>query len=632
MKVYRWCTSSYLEDQDMWRLSGIERDVFIYAANTIAVRNVEIIAGLDDDYNNGLLDVTLSVERFSESINKSNIKIDLIDRSSGKKIISEKRSVEFGNQNKLQIDLHKIVEAPLKWSAEEPNLYDLLIELKVPDQPKQYIAQRVGFRTSEIKNGQLLVNGQAVLVKGVNRHEHNERTGHTVSREQMLRDIQLMKENNINAVRTSHYPNDPIWYELCDEYGLYVVDEANIEAHGLMKYTPAPDYFHKATSPVGTDSVWLDPLLFRIKNMVERDRNHPSVIIWSLGNESGGGDNFNQLYQWIKANDSTRPVQYETCYKESYTDIVVPMYYGEWQMHSYMKSNENRPLIMCEYSHSMNNSTGNLQDYWDVIKSNGKLQGGFIWDWQDQGLLQTMPNGEKYWAYGGDFGAEKGPSDGPFCLNGLVFPDQTPQPALAEVKKVYQDVSFILDDVSTGKLMLNNEFFFKNMNGYSLQYKLLENGITVDHKNIVLEGDFQPQTQRELQLEYSVENFNPKAEYFLNVAIQTPRTEGMVSQGHIIAYEQFLLQKGTSTFNSILTKAEPLHMRESWNEITIQGKDVTIIFNKKTGQLHDYVLNGTSMLLQNMVPNFWRIPTSYDLGNKMQNRCAIWKNIDEKTR
>ena len=485
----------------------------------------------------------------------------------------------------------------------------------------------MGFRTSEVKDGQFRVNGKPVLIKGVNRHEHSDTKGHVLSRDDMIRDIKLMKQFNINAVRCSHYPDDPYWYALCDEYGLYVVDEANIEAHGLGRYLGG-EYGYNMSSPVAQQADWLESILFRVRNMVERDKNHPSVVIWSLGNESGKGENFAKAYHWAKDRDPSRPVQYEQAWRDDDTDIVAPMYHLIGQLEDFTRQNDPRPLIMCEYTHSMNNSTGNLQDYWDVIEAHPQLQGGFIWDWVDQGLLKYDLKGQAYWAFGGDFGPAGAPSDGTFCINGVVFPDRTPKPGLWEVKKVYQNVKFKADNLNKGLFTIDNQFWFTDLADFDVDYTIAGLDQTVAKGDIDLPEGLAPQTSKQVTIPLSAVKPEPGVEYFLNFQVTTKQATPMLTAGHIIAAEQFKLP----IFQAPSRPAEigdrqDLTVKQTYEGIAVHGQDFTIIFADKTGDLHDYVYRGISLMKQNLMPNFWRIPTDNDRGNHMPERCAPWKDI-----
>jgi beta-galactosidase len=568
------------------------------------------------------------MKNYSSTDKSANLVVELTNRLSKKNVYSKSRKVNVNANSELVVNFNATVALVAQWSAEKPNLYDLTLTVK-EGKTSQVIAQRVGFRKIEIRNKQFLVNGKPVYIKGVNRHEHNEYTGRILSHEQMEKEVKQMKQFNINAVRTSHYPNGVYWYELCDEYGIYVVDEANIEAHGLITYTPAPDYFHKAISPVASDPLWKDALQFRLKNMVDRDRNHPCVVIWSLGNESGGGKNFEEMYRWLKAYDNTRPVQYEPCYLDSTTDIVVPMYYVESQLLNFVKKNDPRPLIMCEYSHAMNNSNGNLQDYWDVIEQYPQLQGGFIWDWIDGGIVQINSNGEKYWAHGGDFGRADAPSDGNGCINGLNFPDLSPKPAMWELKKVYQNVGFKAVNPEKGIFSIKNKFFFTDLSEFNIEYEILGTGKVVSKGNVRLGKGLAPQMSGEFSIPAAIINPEPGIEYFINFYVKPKEKFKAFHDGYSMASEQIPLPffKKIVQTNNPSMKETGLSLKKTYEGIAIHRNDFTIVFDNRSGELKEYVFKGVSLLRRNLQPNFWRIPTDNDKGNNMPQRCAIWKNI-----
>jgi len=470
VEVYRFSDGSYLECQDFWRISGIERDVYLYSTAKTRIKDFWINADLDDQYKNGIIKIETEIFNYNNAgQDKYFVEYNLFDKNN-KLLTKAKQEVEVNRNSAKKIILNSTVDHPLKWTAETPNLYTSVIVLK--DQKGKVIDVRTcktGFRKVEIKNMQLLVNGKAILLKGVNRHEHDEFTGHYISEESMINDIKLMKQANINAVRTCHYPNDPRWYELCDQYGIYLVDEANVESHGM-------GYGEKS---LAKDTLWLDAHLDRNIRMVERDKNHPSIIIWSMGNEGGNGVNFYECYKWIKQRDPSRPIHYERALLDWNTDIYCPMYDGIDGIVNYAKQNLPRPLILCEYSHSMGNSTGNFKDYWDAIESYPNLQGGFIWDWVDQGMAKFNSKGEKFWAFGGDFGPKDVPSDRNFCCNGIVSADRTPHPAYWEVKKVYQFIKIIPVDMSKGIFEVRNKYSFINLDDFELNWEIFDDGISV---------------------------------------------------------------------------------------------------------------------------------------------------------
>jgi beta-galactosidase len=489
----------------------------------------------------------------------------------------------------------------------------------------QHTNVKLGFRTSEISGGQLLVNGQPIYLKGVNLHEHHDRTGHVVDKGTMRKDIELMKKFNINAVRTSHYPEPEYWYDLCDEYGIYVVDEANIESHGM-------GYGDKS---LAKDSSWREAHLDRTVRMLERDKNHPSVIIWSLGNEAGNGVNFYTNYKWLKQRDPSRPVQYERVQKgwgptakfDWDTDILVPMYPSMASLEAYATAFD-KPVVMCEYVHSMGNSTGNLQDYWDLIESTPSLQGGFIWDWVDQGLVKKTASGEEYWAYGGDFGPDYLPSDNNFLANGLINPDRTIHPALWEVKKVYANISFVADDVAKGKVSVVNKNFFKDLAKVKYQWQLLENG------NVVKSGEIKPiavAPGKKGKLAIDLPVMAEDKEYLLTVKALLAEEDKMLPLDHEINAGQFLVG---GKYSMVADQASKKKMKvEPGPElIRILGDGFVYEFNSADGLLKSLLSDGQEILVAGLKPNFWRAPTDNDFGNRMPKRLKLWKSATEEQR
>ena len=667
VEVFRWCDGSYLEDQDFWRLSGIYRDVFIYALPKLRIDDMTVITSLDKNYEGVVYDVkyTLINETDRQFIGEVTTEIMGLPNSGSKSgvVVNQKNSFSSG-----QTGCPGLMKNVKFWSAETPHLYTLKVTFDT-----QTFLIPVGFRTSEIKDGQLLVNGKPVLLKGVNRHEHDPVLGHVVTEEMMLKDIALMKQNNINAVRASHYPNDPRWYQLCDQYGLYVIDEANIEAHG-MGYG-RESLAHRADYKAAH--------LDRTIRMVERDKNHPSIIIWSLGNESGNGENFYATYDWIKGHDKTRPVQYEQAGQGRNTDIVCPMYAKVEQMIDYASKNPTRPMIQCEYAHAMGNSVGNLQVYWDAIHKYPALQGGFIWDWVDQGLKTDVPDkpGETYWAYGGDFGPPGVPSDDNFCCNGLVSADRVPHPGLTEVKKVYQDIEVEKADIpllGTGnihyKYRVKNGFSFTDLSAYEGIWEIVGIASKLPICTGPFEGfqDIAPGESREISLDGvpKIElRHDPMFghEYFLNIYFRTKEASELVPAGHIVAYEQFpcleSIWKKTETDidNSYHFSDKPGATGRRWlasvgsgpydsSTFSLPNVETTkqrigIVINLWTKRLHTLCFSfqeteGETMrerkfnLLSGpqdgvFEPDFWRAPTDNDRGNNMAGRQGIWRTTPE---
>ncbi|UCE43318.1 MAG: DUF4981 domain-containing protein [Candidatus Aminicenantes bacterium] len=617
-EVYRWSDGSYLECQDFWRLSGIFRNVYLFSTPSVHIQDFEILCDLDSHYQDAVLHVTARVKNFGdeESLDQS-VEVTLLDEDGlpvASEILMSGRSVYIASGEESLFKMKAEVLNPQKWSAEEPNLYTVLLTLKDKDRKVQeYQSCRFGFREVEIKNGQLLVNGVPVLLKGVNRHEHDPDSGHYVTKNSMLKDIRLMKQHNINAVRTCHYPDDPEWYDLCDEHGLYLIDEANIESHG-MAYRPDETLANRPE--------WKKAHLDRIQRMVERDKNHPSVIIWSMGNEAGDGTNFEAASDWIHRRDPSRPVHYERAGLRPHTDIYCPMYARIPQMIRYAEQKQNRPLILCEYTHAMGNSVGNLIDYWDVIEKYDHLQGGFIWDWVDQGLRKKTDDGREFWAYGGDFGEEK--SDKNFCMNGLVLPDRSVTPKLLEVKKVYQYIKMEPVDLVRGVIKITNKFDFIDCNRFVIHWEVLEDG-----KKILADSVVNPNvTPNEAKIFYfGLDKItpNPGGECLLNISFRTFTSWGLLPEGYEVAKEQFVLPHREEAVKTELPKKQPLKWAESENEMRIEGKDFAVKFDKATGLVISYLYGGTELMVEGPSPNFWRAPTDNDFGNRMPKRCAVWK-------
>lgn len=628
VEVYRWSDGSYLEDQDMWRMSGIQRDVFLYSVPQTHVADYHVESGLDKRYRNGNLNVDLKLKNEGSQSQRGSIQYELLDPT-GKQVAQDAQKYTISAADSINIQFQKQVNDVRQWSAENPQLYTLLIKYTNEGAQEEIISHHIGFRTVEIKNGQLQVNGKPVLLKGVNRHEHDPVKGHTVSREDMLADVKMMKRFNINAVRTSHYPNDPYWYELCDKYGLYVVNEANIESHGMGVYNYS-DNGYRMSNKLAENPAWLKAHLDRVRGMVERDRNHPSVIIWSLGNEAGAGENFRKAYEWIHAHDETRPVQYEQAWKEDYTDLVVPMYHRISEMQEYVDSNPDRPMILCEYAHSMGNSTGNLVDYWNLIEREPLLQGGFIWDWRDQGILEELPDGSTYWAYGGDFGPEDTPSDGDFALNGLLFTDGSPTPALWEVKKVYQHLKFDAADLAKGEITIRNTYQFTSSDEFDFRWELQEDGDILQTGALDLDKPIAPGNSRTVEIPVQDLKIDPQREYFLNIYAHTRTATGVVERGHVVAKEQFKLPFGEKGTPQLDNTTGALSLSEDGGNIRIEGNGFTILFDKEGGFLKTYVWKGQHLLEDGLKPDFWRAPTSNDKGDGLPQRAAIWRNVEQQ--
>lgn len=626
VEVYRWSDGSYLEDQDFFRLSGIQRSVFLHARPKTYIRDFYAIGDLEDNYNSGRLKLDVSLKGPESEKSSYTVAVSLLDDSAGVMKLEKEVALSGG---KGETNITQQFPSIRKWSAEKPNLYTLVISLL--DQNKnilECVSTKVGFRKVEIANSQLLVNGVPIHIKGTNMHEHHDVNGHVVDEATILKDIKLMKSNNINAVRTSHYPQQELWYEMCDKYGIYLVDEADIESHGMG--------YNKDVT-LADKPEWAAAHLDRMQRMVERDKNHPSVIIWSMGNEAGDGHNFLNGYKWIKGRDVTRPVQYERAEKETnaperHTDIWCPMYAPIEMIEAYAKDASNdRPLIMCEYAHAMGNSTGNLQDYWDVIEKYPKLQGAFVWDWVDQGILKTDENGEKYWAYGGDFGEPGMPSDGNFCLNGLVWPDRTPHPGLNEVKKVYQFVGIEPVDLKKGMVKITNKYDFTDLSEFTFNWEVVSDGKTLGSGTIPLNG-FKPKTSADFMIPMPPVNPEPGSEYFVNIRFTRDDEWNSVPADHIYAAEQFRLPVETGKPAAVSDPLAVLQTSVTDKQLEVSGQNMKLLFDLGTGRLTSWNHKGKEMLLKGPQPDFWRPPTDNDYGYNMDKLLGIWKRAGENSK
>lgn len=607
VEIFKWSDGSYIEDQDFWRLAGITRDVFLMARNKEHIRDFRVNANLKDDYSTGTFQLTVEV---ANPTGKSKIEAVLTDGA------EEIQNIQL-DVDRTETEFSTSLPAVKKWSAEIPNLYNLQITLKdSADNVIEVIRQDVGFRRIEIKDNKLLVNGQYVYIKGANLHEHHDVNGHVVDEATMLKDIKTMKSHNLNAVRTSHYPQPERWYELCNQYGLYLVDEVNIESHG-MGY---------GRESLAKNEDWKEAHLFRTENMFQRDKNQPSVVIWSLGNEAGNGVNFYATYDLLKGKDSTRPVQYEQAYGGKNTDINCPMYMRIDGMVRFAENNPDKPLIQCEYAHAMGNSVGNLQDYWDVIEKYDVLQGGFIWDWVDQGLLTTNEDGEEYWAYGGDFGPDTVPSDGNFCLNGLVDPDRGVKPHLLEVKKVYQYIKFKPINLKKGIVSIENKYAFLNLDQFGFTYEVKANGEVVasgEIENVALS----PDESKNYTLDVKVDP-KPNTEYFLNIYATLKNTHGLVDEGTVLAKEQFELPVYRKS--TISNKANgQVKIEEKEGTVVYSGSNFSASFDTEKGLLTSYKFDGKELIEKGFLPNFWRAPIDNDFGHDLHKKAIMWRKSGE---
>ena len=619
VEVYRFSDGAYLEGQDYWKISGLERDVLLFASPPAHVRDFEARPELDPVDGSGRLTVSAVVRNDDSKDVSRTMRVRLADPA-GRPAFPDaaEASIRVASGSEATVELSIPIPSPAPWTAETPNLHTLSLELL--DEMAgvtEAIAARIGFRDVRIDGGQLKVNGVPITIRGVNRHEHDPRSGRVVSEERMRAEIALMKAHNINAVRTSHYPDHERWYELADSLGLWIVDEANIESHG-MGYDPAVT--------LGNDPAWREAHLDRTRRMVERDKNHPSVIVWSLGNEGGDGVNFRATSAWIHERDPSRPVQYERAVREPHVDIYAPMYARIPHLLDWASEPRSRPLILCEYAHAMGNSVGNLRDYWEVIYAHPQLQGGFIWDWIDQGLYAETWNGEPYWAYGGDFGPPGTPSDGNFLINGLVQPDLRPNPHLLEVKKVYQPVEIRSQDPAAGRIRLVNRFDFLDLSDLALHWELTEGAVPIASGRLD-ELDVPAHDSLDLVLDLPASARRPGIERLLRVELRRATADPLTGEaaGTVRAWEQFELP-GTLPGVPVEPDALPaVELAETDSAIVLTGPEFELGIDRATGLISWYRFRGRDLLQRGLSPTFWRAPTDNDFGNGMPRRQAMWR-------
>ena len=604
-QTFRWCDGSYHEDQDFWRLSGVGRSCYLYAQDkTEHIQDIRITPDLINNYKDG----TLAVKIWA--VGKSDARLTLLD-AAGKEVASQTvKSWQESQPKQGGVVLH--VNNPQKWTAETPYLYTLKIEYG-----HQVTTQRVGFRKVEIKDAQLLVNGKPIYIKGVNRHEMDPDGGYVVSRERMIQDLQLMKRFNINAVRTCHYPDDPLWYDLCDEYGIYLCAEANQESHGFLYQNPSPS----------KDPIFRQQIVERNQHNVAVNFNHPSVIIWSLGNETADSENFTAARQWILSQDQSRPIQYEPAGEGANTDIFCPMYMIQWHCEGYAKDNrKQKPLIQCEYNHVMGNSGGGLKEYWDLVRKYPKFQGGFIWDFVDQALHGKDKQGRDIYTYGGDYN-KYDPSDNNFNCNGLVSPDRVPNPHMYETGYEYQNIWTEPVDITQGKLRIRNEYFFRDLSNYVMDWTLLCDGRVI-RSGQVEQISCAPQGTVEVTLPLG--NCDGAGEYLLNVDYKLKNAEPLMQKGQTVAYQQLTVKPGTLALQDATAKLPSLKVKDSKRDtlLSVTNDAVNIQFNKVSGFMVRYTVADRQLLGEGGVlrPNFWRALTDNDMGGQFQKDNKVWKN------
>jgi beta-galactosidase len=626
IQVYRYSDGDYLEGQDYWKISGLERDVFLYTVPRVYVRDFFVHAGLDGTYRHGRFGLEVSI-RNTRPGRAAGYTLDVGLREPDGTPVAEwlvTGQVAVRARAETTVVFRRDLPDVARWTAETPNLYTLVLTLRDPDNHvTEVLSSPVGFRTVEVKGGLLLVNGRPVRLRGVNRHEHDPRTGRYVPSATMERDVALMKQANINSVRTSHYPDDPRWYWLADVYGLYLVDEANIESHGMG--------YHPDTT-LGNNPVWKEAHLDRTIRMVERDKNHPSVIIWSLGNEAGDGVNFESTAVWIRSRDRSRPIQYERAGTRPYVDLVTPMYTRITGLLRYVEQWRDRPLIMCEYAHAMGNSVGNLQEYWDVIEAHPQLQGGFIWDWVDQGLAAETPDGEPYWAYGGDYGPPGTPSDRNFLINGLVGPDRIPNQHYWEVRKVYQPIRTTAVNLAEGRLRLVNRYDFRDLSHVAITWTVTADADTLASGSIPTPS-LRPHDSVTVTIPLPRIEPAPGVEYFLKVDYRPRPSEQFMlpaevagwAESELVAWEQFRLPVSAPRAPIRPGPADTVALHEEGRIIRAGNAAFTVEFSRDSGMMTALRYRGTDLLGTGLEPNFWRPPTDNDFGNGMPRRQGIWR-------
>ena len=617
VEVYRWSDGSYLEDQDMWRFSGIFRDVYLFATPKTHIRDYYVFSELDDDYKNAILNLRVKICNY-EATNQTSLNLEVLLVDGIEKVVDFGELVEsfikLKPHSEKEVLIQKKIVNPKKWTAETPNLYQLFLILRNENNEIVEVEKcKFGFRKIEIKeDGGFYINGKSILFKGVNRHEHDPDHGRAMPISRMIQDIKIMKQNNINAVRTSHYPNHPKWYDLCDEYGIYILDECNLESHGLRDILP------------NSDPKWKRACVERMVNMVERDKNHPSVIIWSLGNEAGMGNIFKELKEETLKIDKTRPIHYEGDYKQEVSDIVSNMYLTPRRLSRNIKQMKSSPLpgisykldkkkpyLLCEYAHAMGNSLGNLQEFMDVFENYPNAIGGFIWDFVDQGLRKTADDGKEFWAYGGDYGDE--PNDKNYCINGILLPDRLPNPALYEVKKVYQDVKVYAVNLIEGIFKIHNRFNFVSLDDYNISWELTANGIKIEEGNLEKINSL-PNEQKQIQIPYHKPKITPNTEYHLKIMTSLVNETIWADKGHIIAWDQFQLPFTPIEERLSLDDISEVKLNEFGDFYLISGENFTLQIGKHSGVLESYIYKSIKLISSPLIPNFWRAPTDNDLG------------------
>lgn len=634
VQVYRWSDGTWLEKQDMWNLSGIFRDVYLWASPDSQLRDFEVRTSLNESYSQAELTVDVDLRRLVRSGATASLELALMDPE-GNQVLTSTASTAVAPCGEVRAQLSGTFDNPVLWSADAPNLYRLMIMLTDETGYEQLFIERVGFRDVAIVEGQLRVNGKPILIRGVNRHEHNPDTGHYVTEEQMLTDLRLLKQHGFNAVRPGHYPLVPRWYELADEYGIYMVDEANIESHGLWQ---------ELGLNLGRLPEWKPMHQERLERMVERDKNHPSIIIWSMGNEAGDGETFDEMSDWLHERDPSRIVSYEGSAKggakiiASHSDIQCPMYWSASQVQQYLSEPQPRPIILIEYAHAMGNSNGNMKEFWDVFYEYEQAQGGFIWDWADQGIRLPVPGSpvETFFGYGGDLGPAAPEVEGfagiygnSFCMNGLLGSDQTPHPALAVVKKVMQPVLVEAVDLAAGRVRVTNRYdhidWTELLEG---RYERTVDGAVIDQGSMALPS-LPPGESAEMSVPLSEMPVAPGAEPRIRFSFLLREDQAWANAGHEVAWADFMLPSAVPGPPIDPAPSTALTVAEDVSTVDVIGTGFMVRVDKATGALTSFSVDDTEILRAPLRPHFWRAMTDNDLGNSLRSRAEVWKGLGD---
>ncbi|MDO6721323.1 glycoside hydrolase family 2 TIM barrel-domain containing protein [Psychrosphaera sp. 1_MG-2023] len=628
LEVHRFSDATYFECQDMWRVSGIERDVFVYSTPKTHIKDYFVDSTLTDDYKHGVFNFSAKIKNNATSAKSAyKVKVELLDDDNDSVIKKVLDVNPIAANQTSEVTFSKVVKKAKQWSAELPNLYTLnLTLLDDKGMEIEFVEARVGFRRSELKNGTILVNGKPIKFKGVNRHEHDPVSGHVISRESMRKDIEMMKRANVNAIRNSHYPSDPYLYHLADEYGMYILDEANIESHGLgasnqATYNPKKHIVNKPE--------WTGAYLYRVENMYERSKNHASVVMFSTGNETGDGRNIEAGYDWLKSK-GTRPVIVEQAQQRRHTDAYGQMYASVPRVEYYIKNTvttDQRPLILIEYEHLMGNSGGNLKEYWDLFYSHDSLQGGFIWDWVDQTWALKDEKGQAFWGYGGDIEPEGTRNDASFSANGMVYADRTPYPYYFEVKKVYQNIDIDWHDMEDEEIKVFNKNYFRDLSNRTLRWQLLENGVVVAQDD-GFDLDAKPFKSEKVDLDFDYD-LKKGAEYFVNLEIVNTKPEGILPAGTLLASEQLAFAKTPKITPKLDVTNDALKVSVNEKVLTVTGDTFAVSFDKNNGSISSLIYHGKEQFLQSSTPDFWRAPTDNDFGDGMPKESLVWHKAAE---